>query len=58
MTQILEAVRQGFVGDVTWADTWPGLLALAGLAVLMVGLAHAGTAPRRQTEPGPRETRV
>ena len=32
VTQILEAVRQGFVGDVTWADTWPGLLALAGLA--------------------------
>ena len=30
VTQILEAVRQGFVGEVTWADTWPGLLALAG----------------------------
>ena len=24
VTQILEAIRQGFVGDVTWADTWPG----------------------------------
>ena len=33
MTQVVEAARQGFVGEVTWADTWPGLLALAGLAV-------------------------
>jgi ABC-type multidrug transport system permease subunit len=39
VTQILEAVRQGFVGDVTWANTWPGLLALAGLAFVIVGLA-------------------
>ena len=30
------------MGEVTWADTWPGLLALAGLAVLMVGLALRG----------------
>jgi ABC-2 type transport system permease protein len=42
VTQILEAVRQGFVGDVTWADTWPGLLALAGLAVVVVTLAMRG----------------
>ena len=28
MTQVLEAARQGFVGSVTWADTWPGLLAV------------------------------
>jgi ABC transporter DrrB family efflux protein len=42
VTQILEAVRQGFVGEVTWGDTWPGLLALAGLAVLMIGLALRG----------------
>src|SRR6187431_1482546 len=42
VTQILEAVRQGFVGDVTWADTWPGLLCLAGLGVLMVALAMRG----------------
>jgi ABC-2 type transport system permease protein len=39
VTQILEAVRQGFIGDVTWADTWPGLLALAGLAAVFVTLA-------------------
>ena len=35
MTQVLEAARQGFVGTVTWAETWPGLLALAGLAVVL-----------------------
>ena len=39
VTQILEAVRQGFIGEVTWADTWPGLLSLAGLAVVFAGLA-------------------
>ena len=35
VTQVVEAARQGFVGEVTWADTWPGLLALAGLAVIL-----------------------
>jgi ABC-2 type transport system permease protein len=42
VTQILEAVRQGFVGDVSWADTWPGLVALAGLAIAVVVLAMRG----------------
>jgi ABC-type multidrug transport system permease subunit len=42
VTQILEAVRQGFVGEVTWADTWPGLVALAGLGALVVALAMRG----------------
>jgi ABC-2 type transport system permease protein len=47
VTQILDTVRQGFVGSVNWSDTWPGLLALAGLAALVVtlalrGLRHAG----------------
>ena len=39
MTQIIEAARQGFVGSVTWGDTWPGLLALAGLFALLGALA-------------------
>ena len=39
LTQVLEAARQGFVGSVTWADTWPGLLAIAGLLLLLGSLA-------------------
>src|SRR5215212_11700904 len=39
VTQIVEAARQGFVGGVTWGDTWPGLLALAGLLVLLSAAA-------------------
>jgi ABC-2 type transport system permease protein len=39
VTLVLATVRQGFVGDVTWADTWPGLLALAGIATVVVTLA-------------------
>ena len=40
LTQVVEAARQGFVdGTVTWAETWPGLVAMAGLLVLLVGLA-------------------
>jgi len=39
VTLVLETVRQGFVGEVTWADTWPGLLSLAGIGVVVVTLA-------------------
>jgi ABC-type multidrug transport system permease subunit len=39
LTNVLEAARQGFVGGVTWADTWPGLLALAGLLAVLGALA-------------------
>jgi len=38
-TEVLEAARQGFVGGVTWAGTWPGLLALTGLLALFGALA-------------------
>jgi ABC-type multidrug transport system permease subunit len=31
VTLVLEGVRQGFVAHVTWAHTWPALLAVAGL---------------------------
>ena len=30
VTQVVEAVRQGFVGSVSWGDTWPGYLTLFG----------------------------
>ena len=42
VTQVLEAARQGFVGGVTWSDTWPGLLGLAGLLALLGALALRG----------------
>jgi ABC-type multidrug transport system permease subunit len=42
VTQILEAARQGFIGGVTWSDTWPGLLCLAGLLAVLSALALRG----------------
>ena len=42
MTQVVETVRQGFVGGVSWGDTWPGLLVLALLGTLFVALALRG----------------
>lgn len=39
LTDVLEAARQGFVGGVTWADTWPGLVAIAGLLAVLGALA-------------------
>ena len=41
-TQILDASRQGFIGGVTWGDTWPGLLALAGLLAVLTAFALRG----------------
>ena len=38
VTQVVEAARQGFIGEVTWAETWPGLVALAGLAAILLAL--------------------
>jgi ABC transporter DrrB family efflux protein len=42
VTYILEGARQGFVGDVTWADTWPALVAVAGLVAVLGALAVRG----------------
>jgi ABC-2 type transport system permease protein len=42
VTHVLEGVRQGFVGDVTWATTWPALLAVAGLVTAFGALAVRG----------------
>ena len=44
MTLILEGVRQGFVGDVTWDDTWPAYLAVGGLMAVFGMLAMRGMA--------------
>ena len=42
VTQVVDAARQGFVGTVTWSDTWPGLLTLVGLAALLSFFALRG----------------
>lgn len=42
MTNVLAMARQGFLGDVSWADTWPGLVSLGGmLAVLGVFVSRS-----------------
>jgi ABC-2 type transport system permease protein len=35
VTEVIEAARQGFVGSVTWAGTWPGVVALLGLLTVL-----------------------
>jgi ABC-type multidrug transport system permease subunit len=47
VTQVVEAARQGFIGPVTWEETWPGLVALAGLGALFSAMALRGM--RRMT---------
>jgi ABC-type multidrug transport system permease subunit len=42
VTQIVEAVRQGFLGSVTWAETWPGLVAMLGLIAVLAAFALRG----------------
>jgi ABC-type multidrug transport system permease subunit len=47
VTQVVEAARQGFVGSVSWSDTWPGILTLLGLAAILGFFALRGM--RRMT---------
>ena len=42
VTRVLAGTRQGFLGAVTWADTWPALLAVAGLLVVFGAFALRG----------------
>jgi ABC-2 type transport system permease protein len=43
VTQIVEAARQGFVeGALSWSETWPGLVALASLTLVLGALALRG----------------
>jgi len=42
VTKVLDAIRQGFLGGVTWSDTWPGLLAIAVLLLVLGAAALRG----------------
>jgi ABC-type multidrug transport system permease subunit len=35
ITNVVEGIRQGFVGSVTWPDTWPALVSVAGLIAVL-----------------------
>ena len=41
VTNLLRMTRQGFLGDVTWEQTWPGLLVLVIGFTVFMGLASA-----------------
>jgi len=47
VTQVVEAARQGFVGSVSWSNTWPGIVTLIGLAAVLSFFALRGM--RRMT---------
>jgi ABC-2 type transport system permease protein len=38
-TKVIEGVRQGFVGGVSWSDTWPAFVVVAALIALLGWLA-------------------
>jgi ABC-type polysaccharide/polyol phosphate export permease len=42
VTLILEGIRQGFVGSLSWADTGPALLAVLALVAALGALAIRG----------------
>lgn len=42
MTNVLRMARQGFVGEITWGDTWPGLLVIVLGALLFGQWAYRG----------------
>jgi ABC-type multidrug transport system permease subunit len=39
VNHVLTAVRQGFIGQISWADTWPGLVTLLGMSAAFGALA-------------------
>lgn len=42
VTNILRLARQGFVGEVSWANTWGGLVAIAAVSALTLVFARRG----------------
>jgi ABC-type multidrug transport system permease subunit len=39
VTQVIEAARQGFIGGVSWSETWPAIVVIAGLISLFGAIA-------------------
>jgi ABC-type polysaccharide/polyol phosphate export permease len=39
MTQVVDAARQGFVGGVSWAETWPGIVAVTALLAVLAAVS-------------------
>lgn len=44
LTNVLRLARSGFLGEITWDDTWGGLLALGAIATLTTLFARTGLA--------------
>lgn len=42
VTNVLQLARQGFLGEITWAASWPGLAALAGMSAVLGVFAYRG----------------
>ena len=42
ITNVLELARQGFLGEITWDTTWPGLVSLAGMTLVLALFATRG----------------
>jgi ABC-type multidrug transport system permease subunit len=42
VSQVIEALRAGFVAEPSWAETWPALLAVVGMGVFFGALALRG----------------
>ncbi|HEX6229799.1 MAG TPA: ABC transporter permease [Solirubrobacterales bacterium] len=39
MTQVVEGARQGFLGTISWEETWPAIVALAGMLSVLGALS-------------------
>lgn len=39
ITYVLEGVREGFIATVTWASTWPSLVAVSGLLAISMAIS-------------------
>jgi len=42
MTNVLALARQGYLGEVAWTQTWPGLVSLAGMVAFLALFAYRG----------------